>query len=56
MKDFILLFRQAGNEQPLLNDEEIARINKKWQDWIGDIEAQENYPTMVHDLKKPERY
>lgn len=40
MKDFILLFRQAGNEQPLLNDEEIAKINKKWQDWIGDIEAQ----------------
>jgi len=40
MKDFILLFRQAGNEQPLLNDEEIANINKKWQDWIGDIDAQ----------------
>lgn len=40
MKDFILLFRQAGNEQPLLTDEEIAKINKKWQDWIGDIEAQ----------------
>ncbi|MEI2274766.1 YciI family protein [Sphingobacterium sp. ML3W] len=40
MKDFILLFRQAGNEQPLLNDEEIAKINKKWFDWIGDIEAQ----------------
>ncbi|WP_343560988.1 YciI family protein [Sphingobacterium sp.] len=40
MKDFILLFRQAGNEQPLLNDEEIAKINQKWQDWIAGIEAQ----------------
>lgn len=40
MKDFILLFRQAGNEQALLTEEEIAKINKKWQDWIGDIEAQ----------------
>jgi len=40
MKDFILLFRQAGNEQALLTEEEIAKINKKWQDWIGEIEAQ----------------
>ncbi|MDM1296149.1 transcription initiation protein [Sphingobacterium sp. N143] len=40
MKDFILLFRQAGNEQSPLTAEQIATTNKKWHDWIADIEAQ----------------
>ncbi|MEZ0452065.1 YciI family protein [Sphingobacterium thalpophilum] len=40
MKDFILLFRQAGSEQPQLTEQEIGAINKKWQDWISGIEAQ----------------
>ncbi|MDR0262226.1 MAG: YciI family protein [Sphingobacterium sp.] len=40
MKDFILLFRQAANELNHLTDEEMKAVNKKWFDWISDIDAQ----------------
>lgn len=39
MKDFILLFRQAANEQSQLTEEETKAVNKKWFDWISDIDA-----------------
>ena len=40
MKDFILVFRQGSFDQSAASTEEIDEINKKWHNWIGEIEAQ----------------
>jgi len=40
MKEFVLLFRQPSSEQGNVSNEEMQKIQKKWQDWIGGIAAQ----------------
>lgn len=40
MNDFIFIFRQPGADQSSTSTEEIAAVNKKWNDWIGGIAAQ----------------
>lgn len=40
MKEFVLLFRGPGNEQPDIDSEKMKSLEKKWQDWIGGIAAQ----------------
>ena len=40
MNDFIFIFRQPGSGQSSTSREEIAAVNKKWNDWIGGIAAQ----------------
>jgi hypothetical protein len=40
MKDFVFIFRQPSYDHSNSSAEEMAAINKKWNDWIGGIAAQ----------------
>lgn len=40
MKEFLFLFRQPSYDFRNVSPEEMAKIQKKWQDWIGGIAAQ----------------
>lgn len=41
MKDFLLLFRQPGDDYSNVSPSEMQTLLQKWQDWIGGIAAQD---------------
>lgn len=40
MSDFILLFRQSTLDRNALSPNELEAMTKRWQSWVGGIEAQ----------------
>lgn len=40
MKEFVFLFRQPSYDISTASPEDLKKIQKKWQDWIGSIAAQ----------------
>lgn len=40
MSEFILLFRQSTLERSVLSPTELEAMTKRWQAWVGGIEAQ----------------
>lgn len=40
MKEFIFLFRTAGDARANISESDFAVLEKRWYDWIGGIAAQ----------------
>ena len=40
MKEFIFLFRHPGYDYSKVSPEEMEKLTKKWQDWVGSIANQ----------------
>jgi len=53
MKDFVFIFRQPSYDYSNSSAEEIAAINKKWNDWIGGIAAQGKFKSHGARLEVP---
>ena len=40
MEEFLLVFRRAAVEEPQPSPEQLQSMMKSWQDWLGNIAAQ----------------
>jgi len=40
MKEFMMIFRNEKNDQPMPSPEQMQQMVKQWNDWIGGIAAQ----------------
>jgi hypothetical protein len=51
MKEFLLIFRREITNEPALSPEQLQAMMKPWQDWIGNIAAQNKLVTAGNRLE-----
>jgi hypothetical protein len=51
MKEFLLIFRREVTNEPSMSPEQLQAMMKPWQDWIGNIAAQNKLVTAGNRLE-----